>query len=104
MFFFRGDLALAAFVVATLFLIAFARVKQRQPRRRGALWLLGVAVAAWFGYGLWEWYLARGDYLRLDIVYLWPFLLLVSVVVVVWTRFEDRDGADQGAAPDRPRE
>jgi hypothetical protein len=92
--YFRGDLAVVALAVAAFFLIAFAQVMKRRPRRRGAVWLLGVAVAAWFGYGLWELYLAGGDYLRLDILYLWPLLLLVSVSAVVWTRLEDCDGAE----------
>jgi hypothetical protein len=77
---------------------------KRRHRRRGAVWPLGLAVAAWFGYGLWELYLAGGDYLRLDILYLWPLLLLVGVFAVVWARPEDGDGAEQNAASDRPRE
>jgi hypothetical protein len=101
--FFRGDLALVAFAVAALFLIAFARGMKRRPRRRGAVWPLGVAAAAWFGYGVWELYLAGGDYLRLDILYLWPLLLLVSVFAVVWIRSADCNG-EQGAPADRPRD
>jgi hypothetical protein len=86
--FFRGDLALVAFAVAALFLIALVRVLKRRPRRLGDGWPLVVAVAAWLGYGVLEVYLAKGDYLRLDILYLWPLLLLVSVFAVVWTQRE----------------
>ena len=102
--FFRGDLPLFAFVVAAFFLIAFARVRKRRPQRRSAVWLLGVTVAAWFGYGMWELYLLGGEYFRLDLVYIWPLLLLVSVFTIVWIRAEDRDSADQSAPPDRPQE
>lgn len=95
--FFRGDLALFAFALAAVFLIAFARVMKHR-------WLLGVAVAAWFGYGIWELYLLRGTYLRLDLVYLWPLLFLVSVFTIVWMRAEDCDGTDRSAPANGPHE
>jgi hypothetical protein len=102
--FFRGDLALFAFVVAAFFLIVFARMRKRHPQWRSAVWLLGVTVAAWFGYVMWELYLLGGEYLRLDLVYVWPLLLLVSVFTIVWIRAEDYDGADQSAPANRPGE
>jgi hypothetical protein len=102
--FFRGDLPLFAFLVAALFLIAVVRVRKRQPQRRSAVWLLGVTVAAWFGYGMWELHLLGGEYLRLDLVYLWPLLLLVSVFTIVWIRAENCDGAHKSAPPDPPHE
>ena len=89
MFFFPGDLALVAFVVTALFLIAFARSMKRRLKRTVSVWPLGVAVASWFGYGVWELYLVGSDYLRYDIIYLWPLLLLVSVFAVVWARTEN---------------
>jgi hypothetical protein len=85
-FFFRGDLTLVAFAVAALFLIALAREMKHRPRRRAAVWLLGVAAAAWLGYGVWELYLVGANYIRLDIIYLWPLLLLLSITAIVWTR------------------
>jgi hypothetical protein len=101
---FRGDLALVAFAVAALFLIAFVKMLKRKPRRRGTVWSLGVAVAAWLGYGVWELYLVGGDYLRLDVLYLWPLLLLVSVFAVVWARREACDSEEEKGRKKREEE
>lgn len=94
MFFFRGDLAVGAFVIAALFLVAFLLVLRRQPKQRTASWPLGVASAAWVAYGMWESSLIGGAYLRLDLLYLWPLLLVVSVFAIVWAQPDDSDGAE----------
>jgi hypothetical protein len=55
------------------------------------VWFVGVAFAAWIGYGMWKLYLIGGNYLRLDIPCLWPFLLLISLFAIVWARSENRE-------------
>ena len=84
----RGPGSGCLFAGAVLFLIAFARDDSRRPRRhRLPVLPLGVAVAAWISAMLCgSCTSGRG---RLPSAWisstLWPLLLLVSVVAVVWT-------------------